>query len=348
MVTLSTNEVVDYINDISLGRSIVEYSGKTYILKHPSQETIFKSRIVYKNTLREAIEFGLPTETALEKVIESRKLYTEEDERKIKEIEDKIKGQQAVLEKTYRVPAKRDRLVQIINRMQEEIDVIKRKKLILMERTCEAKAREEQYIYLCYTGCYEYDKDWNEVLVWKTKDEFENESDNRLRNFLLFSYISFYHGLPVSVIRAIARSNHFIIRYLSSSKTSTPIFNLPTAEYTIDMLSVTYWAGWYRSLYDMLPDEIPPDEIIGDDEALDAYMEEIMTNRRNERTLRQDGNKFLGKNRSKTPSATDHGDVIITASNPIYKDVEYNHHKKFKKDEKASSAVREKGEVNKV
>lgn len=339
---LTTLEIENYINEISLGKKFVFYKNQQYVLKHPSQEESFRARIVYEQCFNEAKEFGLPTHAELEKTIESRNLYTEEDDNKIKEIEDKIKGQRAVLEKTYRVPARRDRLVAIIDGLQKELNQIRNKKLVLLQRTCEAKAKEEQYIFLCRTCTYRYDEEWNEIRIWKNKDEFELDRDTGLKNFLLYEYMRLVNGLESSIIRALARSNLFIIRYLNSMKTSTPVFSVPSTDYTVDMLSLSYWANWYRSIYELMPDEIPPDDLIDDDEGLDAYMEQIYANRKNEREMsRYESSKGIKK--GKSLSAIDHSDVIITSSNPIYKDVEYNHHKRFKKTEKGVD-VKEKGQ----
>jgi hypothetical protein len=339
---LTTLEIENYISDIALGKRFVSYKNKQYILKHPSQEESFRARLVYEQCYTEAKEFGLPTHDELEKTIEARNLYTEEDDNKIKEIEEKIKGQRSVLEKTYRVPARRERLVNIIDGLQKELNKIKNKKLVLLQRTCEAKAKEEQYVFLCRTCSYIYDKEWNETRIWKDKDEFELDRDNELKGYLLNEYIRLVNGLESSIIRTLARSNLFIIRYLNSMKTSTPVFNVPSTEYTVDMLSLSYWANWYRSIYEMMPDEIPPDELIDDDEGLDAYMEQIYANRKNEREMsRYESSKGIKK--GKSLSAFDHSDVIITSSNPIYNDVEYNHHKRFKKTEKGVD-VKEKGQ----
>ena len=116
-----------------------------------------------------------------------------------------------------------------------------------------------------------------------------------------------------------ARSNLWRIRYITSQKTSDPLFGRPTAEYTADMLNLAFWTNYYNNIYDMMPEDRPPDSIIEDDEALDAYMNSYYEDRSKENAARRSKRTTGGK-----LSAFDKEEVIVTQSNPLYEDIKYD------------------------
>lgn len=52
-----------------------------------------------------------------------------------------------------------------------------------------------------------------------------------------------------------------------------------------------YYANWYKQLYDMMPDERPPDHIIEDDEALDRWYRDFTRRIARELAAAKRGNK---------------------------------------------------------
>jgi hypothetical protein len=85
------------------------------------------------------------------------------------------------------------------------------------------------------------------------------------------------------------------------------------------MLNLAYWSNYYQNIYEMLPEDRPPDLIIDDDEALDAYMTSYYDERTREDAARRSKNKTGGK-----LSAFDKEEVILTQSNELYEDVKYD------------------------
>ncbi len=109
------------------------------------------------------------------------------------------------------------------------------------------------------------------------------------------------------------------IRYVTSQKVSDPLFGVPASQYTNDMLNLAYWSNFYQNIYEMLPRDRPSDLVIEDDDALDAYMKEYYA----ERTREDASERSKGKNRGKL-SAFDKEEVIVTKSNELYQDIEYD------------------------
>ena len=81
-----------------------------------------------------------------------------------------------------------------------------------------------------------------------------------------------------------------------------------------------YWSHYYQSINEMLPDDRPSDEIVEDDQALDAYMKDWQADKNRE----QSASKAKKNNRYGDKSAWDHGETLVMRSNPMHKDIEYS------------------------
>ena len=68
----------------------------------------------------------------------------------------------------------------------------------------------------------------------------------------------------------------------------------------------------------MLPDERPSDEIIEEDDALDAFMKSYMEEKQREAVSSRES-KQRGDSGVKDPWS--HGETIVMSSNPAYKDM---------------------------
>jgi hypothetical protein len=311
-----------YIQQIATGKKLV-YIGdkddveKPLIFVYPSTDDLLLADIVYKESLCEAKRLGLPSMEDMELIIQKRRMYTEEDEAKIAKLRSRIEGQQVVLSKTTRVPARRDRIKGNIRTLQEQIAEIESKKEIALSLTQERKATEKKFLFLTRAGTV---NPQTKALFWETLKEFDNEADYVFRKKVFLDYIVFMHGLPQEISRYVSRNNLWRIRYVTALKTSDQLFGCAIGEYNIDQVTLLYWSHFYQSIYEMMPDDRPSDEIIEDDQALDAYMKDWHAERSRDATASQANNKKKYGNNS----AWDHQETLIMQSNPIHGDVEYS------------------------
>ncbi len=347
---LSFEDLENYIEEISSGYRIAKIkdsSGKEhiYIFKHPSVDVRRRSQIVYDSFFNEAKEMGLSTIAEMEDIVKKRGIFTEEDEEAIKRLEDKVYAQQQVLRKTFRVQANRDRLVKIISDLKTEIRQVSNKKEKMLQLTCEAKAAERRTLCLLVECVYNFD---TIERVWKRPNDFEEAvlEDDAVKFNLLIGFVNFMNGIQVSMLRQIARSSQWRLRYIISKKVNVDLFGVPVKDFSCDQLSLMQWSDYYASIYEMLSEDRPPDSIIEDDVALDAYMEEYFSERSREDTVRRGSGK---KKPGKVKSAYDHDEVIITKSNPLHKDIEYSKvPKKVKSSESTEVTERQVQERDKL
>ena len=300
------------------------FSGKDYmyinedlmiVFKHPSIDIILSSLQVYDKVYNQAINFGLLPTDDLESLLDKRNIITEDDVKLLIKLENKLEAQNILLSKTVKVRANQDRIKKVISKLNLQIHQIRIKKISKMMLSADVKAEEDKLLFLC-AGCTYNDSG---KLFWKSYADMLLETGLSLRDEILFKFIKFYRGMDSKIIREIARSSLWRIRYISSQKTSDPLFGIPSAEYTVDMVSLAYWSNFYQSIYEMMPDERPPENVIEDDEILDAFMAAYY----DERT-RQDAYR---KSKSSDPSklsAFDKEEVIVTKSNELYQDINYD------------------------
>jgi len=321
-IDLSYEELDSYVRQVSTGKKLVyieDQDGNNVPLffTYPTTTSNLLSEVVYDRAMQEAKKVGLPTLAEMEAMVRVRGIFTEEDELKIKKLKSRIEGQKSVLSKTVRVPARRDRLHSVIRDLEEEVYKISFKKEPTLSMTQERKSSEEKYLYLTslnvldpFTGCR----------YWKTENDFQKEKDFVFRKRVFLEYIVFAHGLRPEIVRFLARSNIWRIRYVTAIKTSDGLFGCPISDYNVDQLTLLYWSHFYQSIYEMMSSDRPAEEIIEDDQALDAYMSDWQAERNRDAVASrsQSSNKY-GNN-----SAWDHGETLVMKSNPVHQDVSYS------------------------
>ena len=141
------------------------------------------------------------------------------------------------------------------------------------------------------------------------------------RNSILLTFLQFRSGIETDAIRFIARHSLWRIRYVTSQKVSDELFGVLTSQYTNDMLNLAYWSNFYQNIYEMMPKDRPPDLIIEDDDALDAYMKSYYEERNREDASER--HKHQTQSRRGQLSAFNKEEVIVTQSSELYEDIEY-------------------------
>jgi hypothetical protein len=254
----------------------------------------------------------------LEQLIIDRNLFTENDQKMLDGLKSRLEAQEILLSKTTKVKARQDRIKEAISTLQNQINELIYKKTSKLSFSAESKAEEERSFYLCWACAFmEHGNDF--ILYWPTFNDFVNENDFEFRSEVLLFFLRFKAGISTDIIRYIARHSLWRIRYITSVKVSEDLCGVPTSQYTNDMLNLAYWSNFYQSVYEMMPRDRPQDSVIEDNAALDAYMKEYYAERSREDASERAKSKMRGK-----LSAFDKEEVIVTQSNELYEDIEYD------------------------
>jgi hypothetical protein len=315
-MNLTSEEIEDYLDQIASASKIVDVDDKVLLFKYPNLDNKMESRRVHRLEYKKSINEGLLSTDDMRGLIKERHLITDEERHELSSLKSKLDAQKVLLAKTTRVRAKQDRVKDIIHDIEKKIRDIEYKERSKFSMTAETKAEEAKILYLCWSNCYSFP---TKNLYWDLYDEFLNETDYLFRQKVTSEFILFYGGIPTKYIRAIARSNLWRIKYVTSIKTSEFLFGRPTSEYSSDMLNLAYWSHYYQNIYEMLSEDQPSEDIIEDNEALDAYMKDYYDERTRDTAARKSKNKHSGK-----LSAFDQEEVIVTKSNELYDDIEFD------------------------
>ena len=303
-------------------------NGKVFIvLSYPSSQEILLSRYTRAAALLEAEKEGLPSRAEIAEVIDKRGIINEEDREKIKELENKLVAQRRLLSLT-KISARRKTVEETISRLSQEIEHIKSQGDNLYTLTREYRADEVALLYMAWASTYTVGGEkW-----WSSFHAFESETDLLFRSSTITQYAMFNQGLSVAEVRFAARHVLWRIRYTAALKIGGPLFPQGLYDLTPDQQSLLYWSNYYQSIYEMLPDDRPADDIIQNDEELDAYMESYFKNAEKERN---EGRLKRGARGSGRLTTQNSDEIIVTANHPDYLSTVYSD-KRIGADEKTS------------
>jgi len=316
---LTVDDIEKYLYKIFTAQDIINVNKGdakiSIIFKQPDNIIKLKANNVYDASFASAVEDEILPLKELEELIKKRNIFTESDEAQVKKLKSKLDAQQILLSKITKVKANSDRIKGVIEDIKQQIAEIEYKKFSKLSMSAETKAEEDRTSYLCWSCAYNIDNE----LYWLTYEDFLNETDLSFRNEVLTKFLKFYGGIDTKTVRFIARSSLWRIRYVTSQKVSESLFGIPTSQYTNDQLNLAYWSNFYQSIYEMFPEDKPSDIVIEDDDALDAYMHNYYEERNREDAARRSKKKTRGK-----LSAFDSEEVIVTQSNELYEEIDYD------------------------
>jgi hypothetical protein len=318
---LTHEEIERYLNIIFTGQESLYINDELFIFKHPDNFIKTKADLLYEKSFKYAVDDGMLPIKDLEALIKARNIFSEEDETNLDRLRTQLEAQEIILGKTTRVKARQDRLKEIIKDLKIKIKELEYKKTSKLSMSAESKAEEERALFLCW-ACTYVERDGVVERYWKTFNDLLNERYGGIKDDLFVMYLRFRNGIDTRIVRQLARSSLWRIRYVTSQKVSDPLFGVPTSQYTNDMLNLAYWSNFYQNVYEMMARDRPPDTVIDDDDALDAYMKDYYEERN-----REDASEW-SKNKNKTGrgklSAFDKEEVIVTQSNELYEDIDYD------------------------
>jgi hypothetical protein len=313
---MTSEELERYIEQICAGLKLVDIDDVQLVFKNPSNLILLRSRRLYDLEFVKSKKDGLLTTEEMKKLITERSFISQDDRNRLSSLKSKLEGQKVLLARTLKVKANQERIKKIIDDLEKQIREIEIKERTKYSMTADTAAEESRLLYLCWACCYDAETD---SLYWKAYNDFATESRLIFRQKVLSEFITFYGGINTTIIRSIARSNLWRIRYVTSLKTSEPLFGVPTSEYSNDMLNLAYWSHFYQNIYEMMPEDQPSELIIDDDVALDAYMKDFYDERSKDAAARRDKGKRYGK-----LSAFNQQEVIVTRANELYEDISYD------------------------
>lgn len=187
---LKFKEIVDEIEADYLDKDMIQdnklnfmFNKKLYRARMPNQREVTKAKNVYHNSKIELLkQEGTLPEKQLREVLKKKGIDLAEIERQIQEVDNELLQVYLFLAK------KSDNEKKAIEKSKEKIAKLKNNRRKLAEElsgylasSIESQARDQQYEYLTSVCTEEYkeeDKKGTWVKVWKSFEDYENDSSN--------------------------------------------------------------------------------------------------------------------------------------------------------------------------
>jgi len=244
---------------------------------------------------RESKPFNLTLEDAEKNMIEistgERVLYLDEERNKLK---------------TQNIPLKTELVgvAKSIEDIENEMIDLQVKRNEFLKETAERLASEAKLHYYISSCAL----DSNKKQIW-SYENFKDTGNNALVSFVIREYGDFLSGLDTRILRYLARTS-FRTLWVTATKTSTPIFSGRTMDWNPNQVALCHYSMMYDAVYSLMNDERPPEYIIERDNMLDDWLDKRRESEERERR----------SNAGDGGSAMDCNEVIITASNPLYRE----------------------------
>jgi hypothetical protein len=317
--SLSEDTIYEIILEVISGRRLlkarVEGKVELIVLKQPTSLQVQLGNIREQEYLQQAILEGFPTEETIPEELKLE-LFSVEDLEHLGELESKIKAYEVLLKKRIKGTDLHEKDSETLSQLRKEKEILAAKQRSTDRFTAEYKAKEDKYFHLLCECSY----DLEENQLWDSSEEFLDRVDITEAYLLLNNFLEFYWGYSPSILRRVARDGLWKIMYLSAKVNTIELTKTPMHDASINFLQLLSWSMYYDNISEMLPTERPTEDIIEDDEKLDAFMEEHRKKTLAEVELakKDRANKNRSTKRGNRKFADDSDQVIVTAESGRY------------------------------
>ena len=263
-------DISQRIIEICRNRYFVLINNHPHYFSFPNLKVQSQANQLYNQELKKLIRFGCLSQKQLLKLSIERGIYTKEEDTEYKRL---LKFMRELNQK-YRseiVFFQKKNLKKILRVERKKFFKIISKRQIALSRSAENYAERKKVQFLI-SECV---LDLEENRYWQDMDDILNLDLGKYReifgNYIL-KFSSFLNGLHEGIIRFIAHSNEWQLKYLAVQNTKSSLFEKSVSEWDINQINLCYWAGVYRSVLNSL--EKPPDIVIKNDFRFDIWLAE--------------------------------------------------------------------------
>lgn len=190
---VTEQEARELMTEVKTGRRVFRTNKGLVQIRFPRVEENRLADWEYSKVFNEAILDKIPTNKEMTKIIETRGLWTQEDDDKINALSEEIQKQITVLSKMTEGSKNAEKAQEKIAELRQQIFSLQQERQKYFLQTAEAKADEAKMSFLLYK-CSEL-AETGEPL-WKKYDDFKNEEDQEVVNTIVYQFLTFINGLP--------------------------------------------------------------------------------------------------------------------------------------------------------
>lgn len=234
-----------------------------FLIFHPTANIRYESNILYGNELDFAMNTGMMPSSDLVSSAIKMGMWSHKKDEYIEELYESI------------YDAKRSLLDFIFNKIKLEQhrkllrDIENNLLSLLAEKSRITKDSAENYA-LMKQQRFLLSKitKHNDVFVWKTINDFNEDTNINTINFLVNQYFHEFN-FGNKAIRYLARTDPWRSMW-KAAKSGQSLFNKPICNWSENQIDIVRWSDIYDNIYGAY--ERPSDEIINDDDLLDSWI----------------------------------------------------------------------------
>jgi len=269
------------LNKILSGKIIVKLRDQLIIVNQPDAQTTYLADSFAQQIYEEAFQDNVFLQEELEDLIIKNEWWTDEQETMLIEIPKQLEAMKVDYFNNFFRTEKKEKTKKAIKELGSVFEDLQRIKYGLFNYTCES-LKTHAYTMFIIQEC--------------TTDQYGNKLDKDYFNpqFIYSKYNE--ELLDDKEIRRVSKSHEWRLIW-NSKKTGNALFSFPACDFTDMQKSLINWSRVYDSIYES-PD-MPSDEIIEDDYAIDGWFTAQRNKRDDERkqsakdTLPKTGEVFV-------------------------------------------------------
>lgn len=268
---LRDEHVEDLLVEVVSGRHIFESGGRVYASRNPTPAEQDRGRLLYARRLRECRLRGIPDRSAMRNVAVSAGALLQEDLDRQAAIERMIERLTDGRAKTTSVSQKRQ-IDEDVERLRQELMELRMDEAAIMAWSAESVAEHSREAW--YICCGTLSGDLLDEPVWPDLNARAACADQGLLEDSRLAFERIHAGLPSTIIRALARTSAWRLRWQATRSSGTTPFEGHSGCWDANKIALVHWSEFYDTIYKH-PD-CPADAIVNDDHAIQEWLNQQM------------------------------------------------------------------------
>lgn len=186
----------------------LEFNGIKYVIKKPTRKDLTDSQIAYNKAFAWAIENNFMLADKLDKHLEDLGIWTKENQKKYKEISEKIQDRVSKINKGGIKLKEAVAMALEVTKLRSEIAELVSEKNKYNSNCVEGYAQNEQFNCLVAKCCFKED----DSLVWPTVEAYMTDTNEELTMFLASAFADFFYDIDNDIEKTFPE-NKFLMKY---------------------------------------------------------------------------------------------------------------------------------------
>lgn len=266
---LKPERVDDLLVEVISGKYLFTCSGEVYASRVCTPAESDTARLIYVRRMGEAVAAGMMTRDQLEDIAIKEGLFDPRDRALRIGLEKHIERCQKSRDHAPTAEG-RASIEKEIREQSIALARLQAKEEEIFRQSADARADEARANYL--TSVCTMRGELLDCPVWPSFQSYQSCSDQALLIESRRAQMRVFVGLPVNIIRALARTPEWRVRWRAARESRTPVFEGFGASWDRNKVNLVSWSDFFDSVLNH--PESPGDEAIHDDLLIDRWVNE--------------------------------------------------------------------------